>query len=1032
MLPCVQMANGFTAWGGDCGDQGQMQNWASYPQQWQPSKEQDSKPDKEEKSAHSFDPSVKEFVPQAQKQADNQLPGFQASEKGWSTTIRALALEPKFDNGFVPGPRIKQAAVQNFMQAEAAPFVPAAMQAAEGAVVPGSRPVPKVVAASAAPPRVVAPCSQQAQSQLKASAPGWNKAAPAWRRDDLAAAPTPTKSEHSAEKESKPEQKGPAPPAVAKCEPKAWPKQRPQLRSAKQPAPVSPVQPVEVPATAAAQAQAQATPEPTKESAAVPAKETAAVPAQQQSTAGPAKAKATVKAKNETAPPAVLAAVPKSVFATPPKAAAVVPAANKEQARTEKKEEKQEKEVPLPVKEWPTLGAKPSKGAAASPAASAVGEKSSAQAPAAPPARVKAAGAWGKAESAVKVLKEAESKALQQKQAAAAKAAEEAAAAKESNEGVADNAAEEAAAAKAAEAAAKATEEAAAAKAAEDRAAAKASEEAAAAKAAEEAATAKAAEEEAAAKAVEEAAAAKAAKEEAAAKAAAEAAAVKAAEEAAAAAKAAEEAAAAKAAEEAEAAAKAEKEAAARAAEEAAAAKAAEAASAKAVEKGRAGETPKKSKRAPKADEADDETRPPSVAASDEQGSDEQVEATNLSDTPRYRALGSVSRGSQTAHELLRWRSLAGEVPEELATLSAAEDPSSSSSAQAPGSSPSHRAMFGSAAKGRDIERAAPLNLPTPSASAYRKTVASGREAELKRNVQSALNKICPENIAIIASKIEEQQVSSAEELQQVIGFIMKKALAEPHYSETYADLVFILKPKLPEFPCPEGGKPISFKSSLLNVCQNEFEGIQVINLEEEKEGLHPEEAEFERKRLKDRVLATMKWLGNLFLRQLLSAKIVGSIIADLAMCEDANSIPKEHIVECICELLTSIGYTLEAMPAGKGAMEQVCGRLLDLKSKKDKKGKSVYSKRVMFGVQDLLEARAAGWMKKVFKTTAKTKEEIARDQESDLQAQASGKAVSSAQWVAVGVRPAYLTEGSAPGAKTDAGAGWVSAKKGR
>ena len=40
---------------------------------------------------------------------------------------------------------------------------------------------------------------------------------------------------------------------------------------------------------------------------------------------------------------------------------------------------------------------------------------------------------------------------------------------------------------------------------------------------------------------------------------------------------------------------------------------------------------------------------------------------------------------------------------------------------------------------------------------------------------------------------------------------------------------------------------------------------------------------------VQDRVLANMKFIGQLFLRSLLSAKIIGSVIQDLTNCEQAR-----------------------------------------------------------------------------------------------------------------------------------------------
>jgi len=384
-------------------------------------------------------------------------------------------------------------------------------------------------------------------------------------------------------------------------------------------------------------------------------------------------------------------------------------------------------------------------------------------------------------------------------------------------------------------------------------------------------------------------------------------------------------------------------------------------------------------------------------------------------------------------------------VPPELSNFVALDDPSTSSRS----SDVMDRSQFGSRAQTgsnrRDRDRAdkndrAPreererAKLPPPSETAYKVTKKEDlgcREQELQRVVQSLLNKICPENVKKISSQIAATNVASTSELKIVIGLIMKKSLSEPHYCETYADLVYMLKAEMPEFPSPDGGKPVSFKSTLLNVCQNEFESMpsSMEASKEEAEKYDPEELEFIRKQRKNRVLANMKFIGHLFLRQLLTAKIIGSVIEDLSMCSQADVLPAEHVVECLCELLTSIGYTLESMPAGATALKQVCGRLMDLKTRKEN-GKYVYGKRIQFGIQDLLDTRSRGWERKVFKTSAKTKDEIRQAQESDMKAATTGGAAS--EKVIAGQRPAYLTEGRNPGSDAKADGLWQEVPKAR
>lgn len=274
------------------------------------------------------------------------------------------------------------------------------------------------------------------------------------------------------------------------------------------------------------------------------------------------------------------------------------------------------------------------------------------------------------------------------------------------------------------------------------------------------------------------------------------------------------------------------------------------------------------------------------------------------------------------------------------------------------------------------------------------------RIQQLQRDVNSLLNKVCPESVAVITQRVAGIQIQCAEELQVVIGLIFKKALAEPHYCETYADMVLALKQCMPEFPSPTGNKPITFKAALLNTTQSEFEALsQILTITaEESNGLQAEEIDTLRKKRRDRARGNMRFIGQLFLRALLGSRIIESIIKDLVKCEDADVAPEEAIVECLCELLHNTGYTLECSgEAGKASLSKVCDKLCAIKSK--------YSKRIQFGIQDVLDIRGAGWKKKTFKASAKTKDEIRREQEQDFWAAACGREMQRAEVQIAGAR---------------------------
>mmetsp|Transcript_88142 Transcript_88142/g.227302 ORF Transcript_88142/g.227302 Transcript_88142/m.227302 type:complete len:629 (+) Transcript_88142:128-2014(+) len=305
-------------------------------------------------------------------------------------------------------------------------------------------------------------------------------------------------------------------------------------------------------------------------------------------------------------------------------------------------------------------------------------------------------------------------------------------------------------------------------------------------------------------------------------------------------------------------------------------------------------------------------------------------------------------------------------------------------------------------------------SLPMPSPKAYRPGASTPkpRLEELRRLVQSLLNKICPESVVSIGEKLREVPVETAQELELMISLISKKALSEPHYIETYADLVYGLKAAFPQFPSETCSKSVTFKSVLLNICQSEFETLPT-SLEPSPEDhvkMGSEEVEYQRKQTKGRLLANMKFIGHLFLRQLLSARVISSVIQELTLCDREDELPQEHVVECAVELILSIGYTLETMPTGSEALGQVCSRLLDLQQRKLPEGRAAYSKRIQFAIQDLLDVRSAGWRRKTFKAAAKTKEEIRLDQHRDLTNQARGREVESGEQVVVGQRPFYMT----------------------
>merc|ERR1712137_1243478 len=116
------------------------------------------------------------------------------------------------------------------------------------------------------------------------------------------------------------------------------------------------------------------------------------------------------------------------------------------------------------------------------------------------------------------------------------------------------------------------------------------------------------------------------------------------------------------------------------------------------------------------------------------------------------------------------------------------------------------------------------------------------------------------------------------------------------------------------------------------NTCQLEYEKLppNLDHPEDLKAKMHPEEVSEYKKGVKDKAMANMKFIGNLYLRRLLAVQVISGVVHDL-LSSDEN-IPEEYKVECACELLTTVGYTLESTGQGETLMAKFCARLLDLK----------------------------------------------------------------------------------------------------
>ncbi|CAH1735438.1 unnamed protein product [Chironomus riparius] len=238
---------------------------------------------------------------------------------------------------------------------------------------------------------------------------------------------------------------------------------------------------------------------------------------------------------------------------------------------------------------------------------------------------------------------------------------------------------------------------------------------------------------------------------------------------------------------------------------------------------------------------------------------------------------------------------------------------------------------------------------------------------------RSMLNKLTAENFDVLVEQVKTYKIDTMERLDGVIGLLFEKAISEPKFAPTYANLcneianIQTVQTNADQ-PQDKQSKKNSLKVRLITQCQKEFERNKEDSLEfrviedklRENENEPDQQKREERKaeleehhyRLRQRANGTVKFIGELYKIEMLTTKIMRTCIEMLL-----NEATEEK-VERVCKLLTTIGGKMEASE-GRSSLQRYFNILNEMTHPAHK---SIRSSRIKFEIQNLQDLRSNNW----------------------------------------------------------------------
>ena len=266
--------------------------------------------------------------------------------------------------------------------------------------------------------------------------------------------------------------------------------------------------------------------------------------------------------------------------------------------------------------------------------------------------------------------------------------------------------------------------------------------------------------------------------------------------------------------------------------------------------------------------------------------------------------------------------------------------------------------------------------------------------AQLTKRIHSTLNKLTPTNYDKLSTSLVTlfQSITTPSLLATLTAQLFDKALEDIFFGTMYARLCRLLAVGVSGVG---GDTKVSFRYYLLNKCQDEF--VKFVEKEEtrkrderkeeekgkkqeenkaDKDGSQEEKKEVEegesessgelsgeerdaaRAAPKRRFIAAIRFIGELFLQDLVTLPIMIACISQLlSNVRDESGEASEDSIQGLCKLLTTVGGRIEQQEQARERMRSVWD---SMRAEAEAEGK--HSSRGRFALLDVLDARAKGW----------------------------------------------------------------------